>query len=115
MKLKLFDYTIDEMYEKIFEIEKNKNDFIVDLTETCNAIELLKISNIDEFSIYKINKDLISRRKFLISMIKYFDSIIEIYYEYIEFIKDYFNYNKPHIVYNENAKILELSKYRKDK
>ncbi len=115
MELKLFNYTIDEMYKKIFEVEKNKNDFISDLAETCNAIELLEISNVDEFNIYKIKKDLISRKKFLISMVKYFDSIIEIYYEYIEFIKDYFNCNKPHIVYNENAKILELSKYRKDK
>lgn len=115
MWLRLFDYTTDEIYKEIFELEKNKNNFIVDLTETCAAIELLKIADFDEFSTYKLNKELSYRKNFLVDTINYCDSLIKIYNEYIEFIQDYFNYGKPHIVYKEDAKILDISKYRKEK
>ncbi len=113
--MKLFDYTIDEINEKIFELEKDKNNFIADLFETCSAIELLTLTKFDEFSIHRIYNELKERKKILSNAIMQCNSVISIYNEYIEAIKNYFNYNKPHEVYEEEAKILNISKYRKDK
>jgi len=113
MDLNLFDYSVEEIEAKILDVEKNKNDFIADLTEACITIQMLKLTNYDEYTIHKITTDLNHRIRILSDAIEQCNVLISIYKEYIETTLSYFNYGKPHEVYEKDAKILSIFKKEK--
>ena len=117
MDLKLFDYTIDEIEEKLFEAEHIKRDLLSDLNYIEQSLEVIRnsFSNTDEFTLHSLTKKFEERKNVIIDAIKYYDSLIQNYNEYIKSIESRFIQNKPHEIHKEDAKILSIIKDNKGK